>query len=199
MLIATSQLSPSTTGTAGACSSGFSLSQRAEDRAACRIGRSVAVSISAPVTPSSPASWLAVLVAISVLVSCAGARPHSAPLPRAALVHFLAGTVALHREEPALAVAELRAAAAASPDDPELAVALVLALAAQQRAAAAESSAGALAPDPPELTAALARWPRHAALWHAAGELRLARADLPGAERASSRLAAREPSFEPAA
>lgn len=107
------------------------------------------------------ASFLA-LFAVS-LTGCGGARPAPppAPLSRDAYAHYLAGKAALFDEDYPAAVSHLRAAAAADPAQPELAVALILALAAAEDFAAAHV----------EAKRALERWPRLPVVWRAQGEL----------------------------
>lgn len=159
---------------------------------------SLAVAVALAVTVAAPARVLgSILVAAALLASCASARPRPAPPPRAAVVHFLVGKVAYHKDEPARAVAELARAAELAPDDPEPTVALLVALAAQARAGAPDAEAPA--PDLAALTAALARWPRQPTIWWAAGELATARGAPALAERYYRRAFELDPSLEPAA
>lgn len=98
------------------------------------------------------------------LTGCGGARPAPpppAPLSRDAYAHYLAGKAALFDEDYPAAVSHLRAAATADPDQPELAVALILALAAAEDFAAAHL----------EAKRALERWPQLPVVWRAQGEL----------------------------
>lgn len=110
------------------------------------------------------------------------------PLPRAAYAHYLAGRAAAYDEAPRDAVPHLRAAAAAAPDEPLLAVALINGLREAQDVAAARR----------EAARALARWPDAPELWRAAGEL--ASADRAFAEAAAAfrRAIALEPGDEAA-
>lgn len=113
------------------------------------------------------ASLLVTLLGASLLGACASAplapRPPS-PLPRAAYAHYLAGRAAAFDEKPASAVPHLRAAAAAAPDEPLLAVALINGLREAEDFAAART----------EASRALARWPGSSEVWRAAGELHAA-------------------------
>ncbi len=122
-------------------------------------------SSSAPGAGLLMATLVASLVAslVGSLVACGGARPSRppAPLSRDAYAHYLAGKAALFDEDYPAAVSHLRAAATADPDQPELAVALILALAAAEDFAAAHAEVGR----------ARARWPQLSVVWRARGEL----------------------------
>jgi len=84
-----------------------------------------------------------------------------APLPPNAYSHYLAGKLALYRDDPATASDELRIAAQAAPDQPMIAVELARALAKAKRAAAARDV----------LVLARKKWPEHAQVWLASGEV----------------------------
>jgi tetratricopeptide (TPR) repeat protein len=84
-----------------------------------------------------------------------------APLPAKAYAHYLAGKLALYRDEPAVAASELRLAAQAAPDQPMIAVELARALAKAKRDAAAHDV----------LVLARKQWPDHAQVWLASGEV----------------------------
>ena len=83
------------------------------------------------------------------------------PLPTGAYAHYLAGQLAGYREDWATAIDELRAAAAAAPDQPMIAVALARVLSRAKRTAEAVDV----------LAKARAAWPDH-------GEVYIASADL---------------------
>lgn len=84
-----------------------------------------------------------------------------APLPANAYAHYLAGKLALYRDDPATAADELRLAAQAAPDQPMIAVELARALAKAKRDAAAHDV----------LVLARKHWPDHAQVWLASGEV----------------------------
>ncbi len=84
-----------------------------------------------------------------------------APLPADAYAHYLAGKLALYRDDPAAAAAELRLAAQAAPDQPMIAVELARALAKAKRADAARDV----------LVLARRQWPDHSQVWLASGEV----------------------------
>lgn len=110
---------------------------------------------------------LVTLLGASLLGGCASAPPaprSPSPLPRAAYAHYLAGRAAAFDEKPASAVPHLRAAAAAAPDEPLLAVALINGLREAEDFPAARI----------ESSRALARWPGSSEVWRAAGELHAA-------------------------
>jgi tetratricopeptide (TPR) repeat protein len=127
-------------------------------------------------------------VVVGALVACGGARPAPpppAPLPRDAYAHYLAGKAALFDEDFAAAVSHLRAAAAAAPAEPELAVALIAALAAAEDPAAAA-----------EARRALERWPSLPVVWRAWGDLLAAGKRHAEAAAAFRRAVALDPSAE---
>jgi tetratricopeptide (TPR) repeat protein len=103
------------------------------------------------------------LLAFALLAACNRTpRPVSlAPLPANAYAHYLAGKLALYRDDPAAAAHELRLAAQAAPDQPMIAVELARALAAAKRDAAARDV----------LVLARKQWPDHAQVWLASGEV----------------------------
>src|SRR5688500_19388018 len=84
-----------------------------------------------------------------------------APLPPKAYAHYLAGKHALYRDDAATAAEELKLAAAAAPDQPMIAVELARALAKAKRAPAARDV----------LVLARKKWPDHAQVWLASGEV----------------------------
>jgi len=100
---------------------------------------------------------------ITLVVACHRTpRPVSiAPLPRGAYAHYLAGKHALYRDDTDTAARELQAAAAAAPDQPMIVVELARAFAKLKRDAAARDV----------LTAARKKWPDHAQVWLASGEV----------------------------
>jgi tetratricopeptide (TPR) repeat protein len=84
-----------------------------------------------------------------------------APLPPNAYAHYLAGKLALYRDDPATAADELRIAAKAAPDQPMITVELARALAMAKRTAAAREV----------LATARKKWPDHSQVWLASGEV----------------------------
>jgi Flp pilus assembly protein TadD len=84
-----------------------------------------------------------------------------APLPQAAYSHYLAGKLALYRDDVDTATRELSAAAAAAPDQPMIAVELARALVKAKREDAARDV----------MLRARAAWPDHAQVWLASGEV----------------------------
>jgi tetratricopeptide (TPR) repeat protein len=143
---------------------------------------------------SAPATAVAaalLLLPLTALFACGGSPPRQpplAPLPRAAYAHYLAGRAAVFDEDPAASIPHLRAALAAAPDEPQLAVTLITAL----RAAADLASAQA------EARRALARWPRVPAVWRASGELLVAAHSFAEAAAAFRRAIALDPVDEAA-
>jgi cellulose synthase operon protein C len=108
--------------------------------------------------------FLAVLGLACFLAGCP--KPDAAkyvrkPLPRDAYAHYLRAKVAMYESDYSLAVHELRAAAAAAPDEAMIAVALSDAL-----AKAGESEAAAAV-----IRAAERRWPDEPEVWLGAGAL----------------------------
>ena len=83
------------------------------------------------------------------------------PLDRATTSHYLAGRLAMYREDYATAVAELTAAATAEPEQPAIAILEAQALAKAKRVAEAQRV----------LVAARVKWPDHSQVWLASGEL----------------------------
>jgi Flp pilus assembly protein TadD len=101
-------------------------------------------------------------LALVLLVACHHAAEIStAPLSRAAYGHYLAGKAALYGGDPDVAATELSAAALAAPDQPMIAV--------EQARALAKSKQDPAARD--VLAKARLRWPDHAQVWLASGEL----------------------------
>jgi predicted Zn-dependent protease len=84
-----------------------------------------------------------------------------APLPQAAYSHYLAGKLALYRDDVDTATRELSAAAAAAPDQPMITVELARALVKAKREDAARDV----------MLRARAAWPDHAQVWLASGEV----------------------------
>jgi tetratricopeptide (TPR) repeat protein len=103
------------------------------------------------------------LLALALVAACHRTpKPVSiAPLPAGAYAHYLAGKLALYRDDPASAADELRLAAQAAPDQPMIAVELARALARAKRDAAARDV----------LVLARKQWPDHAQVWLASGEV----------------------------
>jgi len=100
---------------------------------------------------------------VIAIAACHHAPPpvSVAPLPAGAYSHYLAGRLALYRDDPDTATRELSAAAAAAPDQPMLAVELARALAKAKR----EDSARDV------LARARKQWPEHSQVWLASGEV----------------------------
>jgi tetratricopeptide (TPR) repeat protein len=119
---------------------------------------------------------------LAALAACHAPPPAapSAPLPRAALAHYLAGHLARGDGDDATAAAELTAAAAAAPDQPVIAADLARAQAKTGDARAADAT----------LAAARRRWPGHPALWLATADLAAAAED--DAHRDDARRAYRQ-------
>src|SRR3954468_8410548 len=105
-------------------------------------------------------AWLG---ALALCAACHHAPPpiSVAPLPAAAYSHYLAGKLALYRDDVDAATRELSAAAAAAPDQPMIAVELARALVKAKR----EDSARDV------MLRARAAWPDHAQVWLASGEV----------------------------
>jgi tetratricopeptide (TPR) repeat protein len=103
------------------------------------------------------------LLVLALIAACHRTpRPVSlAPLPPNAYAHYLAGKLALYRDDPAAAADELRLAAQAAPDQPMIAVELARALSRAKRDAAARDV----------LVLARKQWPDHAQVWLASGEV----------------------------
>src|SRR5690606_4404843 len=103
------------------------------------------------------------LAALILIAACSRTpKPVSvAPLPADAYAHYLAGKLALYRDDPAAAAAELRLAAQAAPDQPMIAVELARALVKAKRRDAARDV----------LVLARKQWPDHPQVWLASGEV----------------------------
>ncbi len=102
------------------------------------------------------------MLLIAVLFACQHAKPVAMrPLPRDAYSHYLAGKLAMYREDWTTAATELAAAAAASPDQPSISVELARSLAKAKRGSEARAI----------LAKARAEWPEHSQVWLASGEL----------------------------
>src|SRR5690606_39719294 len=103
------------------------------------------------------------LAALILIAACSRTpKPVSvAPLPADAYAHYLAGKLALYRDDPAAAATELRLAAQAAPDQPMIAVELARALVNAKRLAAARDV----------LVIARSKWPGHSQVWLASGEV----------------------------
>jgi len=111
-----------------------------------------------------PVRSIAVVLVALVLAACRPAPPahaHLAPLSRDAYAHYLRAKVAIYESDYELAVHELRAAAAAAPEEAMIAVALATAL-----AKAGEGAAAAAV-----IRAAERRWPDEPEVWLGAGSL----------------------------
>ena len=83
------------------------------------------------------------------------------PLPAGAYAHYLAGKLALYHDDAEAASRELQAAAAAAPDQPMIAVELARALAKSKQELGARDV----------LAVARTKWPEHAQVWLASGEV----------------------------
>jgi tetratricopeptide (TPR) repeat protein len=107
--------------------------------------------------------------------------PPVPPLPHAAYAHYLDGKLAGYRDDWPAAADALADAAAAAPDQPMLAVELARAQAKAKRTAAAKTT----------LAAARVKWPGHASVWVASGDLLAATApkEAIGAYRRAIELA----------
>lgn len=108
-----------------------------------------------------------------------------APLPERASSHYLAGKLALYRDDPDTATRELSAAAAAAPDQPMIAVELARALVKAKRDIAAREV----------MLRARKTWPDHAEVWLASGEV-MEQAEPREAMRAYRRAIEIEPTDE---
>jgi len=106
---------------------------------------------------------LCIAIAAAACRSPAPARPAPPlpPLPPAAYAHYLDGKLAAHRRDWRQATAALERARQAAPDQPMIVVELARALRKAKRGA----EAGKV------LAEARARWPGHAEVWLASGEL----------------------------
>lgn len=102
------------------------------------------------------------IVALALLVACSHETiVPMRPLGRETYSHYLAGRLAMYREDYATAVTELTAAATLTPDQPQIAILEAQALTKAKRV--------------PEARNVLARaretWPDHSQVWLASGEL----------------------------
>lgn len=128
-------------------------------------------------------------LALVLLLGC-GPPKAPAPLPplgHAAYAHYLDGKLAGFRDDWAGAVDALTAAAAAAPDQPMVAVELARAQARAKREDAAKAT----------LAAARVKWPKHAQVWLASGDL-LAKSTPAEAIKAYRKAMELEPSEEKA-
>ena len=103
-----------------------------------------------------------IAVALALVVACS----HQAivpmrPLGRETYSHYLAGRLAIYREDYPTAVTELTAAAASAPDQPQIAILEARALAKAKHLSEAREV----------LARARATWPDHSQVWLASGEL----------------------------
>ena len=132
-----------------------------DDRAIAASAREQAPGEPAAETRQHPAVTRWVL-GLAIVAACHHAKPISlVPLPRDAYAHYLTGRLAMYRADYGQAAAELSAAAAAAPDQPMIAIAQAAALAKAKREPEARTV----------LAAARRRWPDHARVWLASGEL----------------------------
>src|SRR5690348_5108623 len=104
-------------------------------------------------------------IVLVLVCGCPHATPPAAPveppLPAAAYAHYLRGQLAMDASDFALAAEELRAAAAAAPDEPRIEVERIRALAKDGRKADVRIA----------IAAAETRWPRSADVWLIAGDV----------------------------
>jgi tetratricopeptide (TPR) repeat protein len=100
---------------------------------------------------------------VVVALGCGGKKPPAAlpPLPHAAYAHYLDGKLAAYRDDWSAAADALAHAQAAAPDQAVVAVELARA---QHRAKRSEAARATLA-------AARTKWPKHAQVWIASGDL----------------------------
>jgi tetratricopeptide (TPR) repeat protein len=105
----------------------------------------------------------AVTCALAFVIACHRTPPPVSvgPLPPGAYSHYLAGKMALYREDLDGAVREMSAAVEAAPDQPMIAVELARMLAKAKRDDGARDV----------LTRARKKWPYHAQVWLASGEV----------------------------
>jgi len=127
-------------------------------------------------------------IAIALLVACHHSpRPIAiAPLPRDAYAYYLRGKLALYRDDAGAAARELQAAAKAAPDQPMIVVELARAL----------TKAKQEMPARDVLVEARRRWPDHAQVWLASGEVLEQIGDKPAAIAAYRRAIELEPDEE---
>ncbi|MDB4956119.1 MAG: hypothetical protein JWO36_3688 [Myxococcales bacterium] len=117
------------------------------------------------------------LFAWMLLAACHHAsEPPTTPLSRAAYAHYLTGKTEMYSGDPAVAASELSAAALAAPDQPMIVVEQARALVKAKQETKARGVLGV----------ARRRWPDHAEVWLASGEL-LEKTDPPEATRAYRR------------
>jgi tetratricopeptide (TPR) repeat protein len=104
----------------------------------------------------------ALLVLVAVSACHRTPKPVSiAPLPANAYAHYLAGKYALYQDDARAAVSELEQAAKVAPEQPMISVELARAL--------AKAKQGPRARD--VLAAARTKWPDHASVWLASGDV----------------------------
>jgi predicted Zn-dependent protease len=120
----------------------------------------------------------ALALALTMATGChPPAAATTAPLPPAAYAHYVRGRIALTGNDYRRAEDELRAAAAAAPDQPHLELARIRVIAKGGRAAEARAAA----------TAATARWPRDPEAWLVVADLAREAGALPDARAAYDR------------
>ena len=122
-----------------------------------------------------------------ILVACGGSKtpPPLPPLPHTAYAHYLEGKLDGFKDNWGEAADALAQAAAAAPDQPMVTVELARAQARAKRADAARAT----------LAAARTKWPKHAQIWIASGDL-LAQTAPDEAMHAYRRAIALEPTDE---
>ena len=100
---------------------------------------------------------------VLLLAACPSPKPAKPlpPLPHTAYAHYLDGQLAVYREEWGTAADALADAAAAAPDQPMIAVELARAQWKAKRPEAARAT----------LTTARSKWPDHAQVWLASGDV----------------------------
>jgi tetratricopeptide (TPR) repeat protein len=100
---------------------------------------------------------------VLLLAACPASRPPKplAPLPHAAYAHYLDGKLAANREDWGVAAEALADAAASAPDQPMITVELARAQWKAKRPEAARET----------LATARQKWPRHAQVWLASGDI----------------------------
>ncbi|MEO8703196.1 MAG: tetratricopeptide repeat protein [Kofleriaceae bacterium] len=100
---------------------------------------------------------------VVALVACGGSKtaPPLPPLPHAAYAHYLDGKLAGYRDDWPAAAEALADATKAAPDQPVIAVELARAQARAKQVDAAKAT----------LAAARTKWPKHAQVWSASGDL----------------------------
>ncbi|HTJ44403.1 MAG TPA: tetratricopeptide repeat protein [Kofleriaceae bacterium] len=131
------------------------------------------------------------VVALLLLAGCprpAPVAPTPPPLSGPAYAHYVRGRVAAYEGDYALAAEELRAAAAAAPDEPRIEVERIRALVKAGRKVDARAA----------ITAAERRWPQSVDVWIVDGDLARARGALADARTAYERATSIDPSREEA-